>query len=396
MIPVGIDDLNVYGSSLTVQAADLARARGNAPAAAAGIGLLRRSLPPAFEDPVTLAANAARPLDLAGVGLCVVATESGVDFAKPVSSYLQRWLGLSERCRHVEMKHACYAGTAALGLAAAWVRERPERRALVVMTDMARRLFGDPAEPAEGAGAVAIIVSARPRVLALDPWSGVAAREIYDVMRPTPTLETIHAALSLAAYLDLLEVAWAGYAEEAGPGAFARLERFAFHTPVAPLVRQAHGLLVETHEPDVSTEELAARFERQVAPSLTYTRELGNTYSACLYAALAGLVDSGFVGRTGLYSYGSGSCAELTSGVIGELAAETVGRHGIAARLAARRTVDVPTYERLVAEHEAGLVKAEHVPDRDLVPGLYDEAYRGRGLLVLESVRAHYRAYAWS
>ncbi len=392
-VRIGIDDLNVYGSTLCVDALDLAAARGTPASAMASIGLQRRSLAPSFEDPVTLAVNAARPL-VAGpaIGLLVVATESGIDFAKPASSYVHHWLGLPSGCRHIEVKHACYGGTAALQLASAWVRERTDRRALVIMTDMARKLFGDPAEPAEGAGAVAMVVSAHPRVLALDPWSGVAAREIYDVMRPTPTREVIHSALSLAAYLDLLEVAWDGYAAAAGPEAWDRLARICYHTPVTPLVRQAHGLLVETVRPEGSEADAARSFEEMVAPSHRYTRELGNTYSACLYAALAGLVDSGFTGRTGLYSYGSGSCAEFFSGVVGERAAEIVGRHGIAASLAARRRVDVATYERIVLETELAFTEPEHVPDRRA----FEDLYRGSGRLVLDSVRAHYRAYAWS
>lgn len=389
MIAVGIDDLNVYGSALCVEAVDLAVARGRAARTVTSIGLLRRSLAPPFEDPVTLAVNAARPLAVEKIGLLIVATESGVDFAKPLSSYVHRWLGLPARCRHIEVKHACYAGTAALQLAAAWVREEPTRQALVIMTDMARRLFGDSAEPAEGAGAVAVTVTAAPRVLALDPWTGVAAREIYDVMRPTPTREVIHSALSLAAYLDLLEIAWAGYAEAAGPQAWERLERICYHTPVTPLVRQAHTLLVETVRPD---EDPAASFAAMVEPSLRYPRELGNTYSACLYAALAGLVDSGFAGRTGLYSYGSGSCAEMTSGVIGPGAAAIVGRHRIGERLAARRRVDVAEYERIVAATERAFVEPDLTPDRDA----HGDLYQGRGLLVLESVRDHYRAYGWS
>lgn len=387
MIPtVGIDDLNVYGSTLSVAAADIARARGQSERSVTNLGLLRRSLPPAFEDPVTLAANAARPLVDGNVDLLVVATESGVDYAKPLSSYLHKHLGLGARCRHIEVKHACYGGTCALQLAASWVGAAAGRRALVVMTDMARRLFGDSAEPAEGAGAVAMTVTREPRVLALDPWSGVAAREVYDVMRPTPTVETIHSALSLAAYLDLFEIAWEGYAEEAGPGALERLDWFAYHTPVPPLVQQAHRLIVDDE----------AHFEARVRPSFRYTRELGNTYSACLYAALAGLVDAGASGRVGLYSYGSGSCAEFFSGVLDARAGETVGRHRIAEGLAARRPVDVETYERLVVEHERGFISAQHVPDRGIVPGLWEEAYAGRGRLVLESVRDHYRSYVWS
>jgi 3-hydroxy-3-methylglutaryl CoA synthase len=389
----GIDDLSVYGSTLSVAAVDIARARGNPEKSVTGIGLLRRSLAPPWEDPVTLAVNAARPLAGPDVGLLIVATESGVDFAKPLSSYVHRWLELPGACRHIEVKHACFGGTAALRLAAAWVREQEGRRALVVMTDMARRLFGDPAEPAEGAGAVALSVTARPRVLALDPWSGVAAREVYDVMRPTPTKEVIHSALSLAAYLDLLEEAWPRYAAEAGEDAFARLGHIAYHTPVPPLVEQAHGLLVDTCRPD---DDARASFERMVRPSLRYTRELGNTYSACLYAALAGLVDSGAAGRIGLYSYGSGSCAEFFSGVLGDEAGAVVGGHGIAAQLEARRPVDVETYERAVIEGETSLTAAHHMPDRQTIAGHWESHYRAQNRLILESVRDHYRDYAWS
>lgn len=403
MADIGIDDLNVYGSTLVVSAVDIARMRGVPETTVSSIGLVERSLPPAFEDPVTLAVNAARPLLDDGaaesIELLLVATESGLDFAKPLSSYVHHHLGLSGRCRHVELKHACYGGTVALQLAASWVRERSQggaaggRRALVVMTDMARCLFNDSAEPAEGAGAVALTVSAAPRVLALDPFSGVAAREIYDVMRPTPTREVIHSALSLAAYLDLCEDAWAAYAEAAGPGAFERLDHFAYHTPVGPLVEQAHALLVDANVPGSDRAAAARHFDERVRPSLRYPRALGNTYSACLYAALAAQVDGGARGRIGLYSYGSGSCAEFFSGVLAPGASERVGRHAIAAHLAARRKVDLPTYERLVMAHEHSQVLPAHVPDRDLVAGLYDDLYRGSGRLVLDSVRDHYRAY---
>jgi len=389
----GIDDLSVYGSTLSVAAVDIARARGKPERSVTGIGLVRRSLAPPWEDPVTLAVNAARPLAGPDVGLLIVATESGVDFAKPLSSYVHKWLELPGGCRHLEVKHACYGGTGALKLASAWVREQEGRRALVVMTDMARRLFGDPAEPAEGAGAVALSVTARPRVLALDPWSGVAAREVYDVMRPTPTKEVIHSALSLAAYLDLLEEAWAGYAAAAGGDAFGRLAHIAYHPPVPPLVEQAHGILIESCRPD---DDPLASFERMVRPSFRYTRELGNTYSACLYAALAGLVDSGAAGRVGLYSYGSGSCAEFTSGVLGESAAATVGRHAIAAQLEARRPIDVATYERTVVATETGMTEADWEPDRESITGHWASHYRGQSRLILQSVRDHYRDYAWS
>lgn len=401
---VGIDDITLYGSTLAVDATELAAARGIPDADVRKLRLLRRSLPPSFEDPVTLAVNAARGLDGAAdperYGLLVVATESGVDYAKPLSSYVHKYLGLSHRCRHVEVKHACYAGTAALRLAADWVRANPDAHALVITTDMARRLFDDPGEPAEGAGAVAMAVTADPRVLVLDPESGVAAREVYDVMRPTPELEVIHSGLSLAAYLDLFELAWAEFRASAGEDVFGELEHIAYHTPIIPLVRQAHGLLLESAWPGAAADEHAESFDRMVLPSLRYTQELGNTYSGSLWTAVAALADhapSVAQGtRIGLYSYGSGSCAEFFSGRFGSAARETVATHALAEHLDARRSVPVAHYEQIVLDTERGLTQPRFTPDLAATGSLYDSAYAGRGLLVLDAVTDYYRSYRWS
>lgn len=402
-LEIGIDDLNLYGSTLAVEAGAINAARGAPAGSAEQIKLARRSLAPAFEDPITLAANAAYPLVEAygrdAFELLVVATESGVDYAKPVGSYVHRYLGLMEQSFHVEMKHACFAATAGLELSSAWVRANPDKRALVIATDMARKLFHDSAEPAEGAGSVAMVVSAAPRVLAFGPHRGRAAREVYDVMRPDPVRETIHADLSLAAYLDLCEIAWDGYRSVVGPRAFEQLDYMAFHTPVIPLVEQAHQLLAGMNDLRESP-RVVEHFERCVFPSFAYTRELGNIYSGSLYTALAGLIDTApelRAGATvGLYSYGSGSCASYFSGTVGADARATLGRHRIAAHLAERRVVDIPAYERTVLANERALTEANFTPDRDLVPGHFEAAYQGRHRLVLESIRDFYRSYAWT
>src|SRR5688500_8270691 len=99
---IGIDDLNVYWSSLAVESQAIALARGVTSSDVDRFGLVRRTLTPNFEDPVTLAANAARPLvDDYGknaFNLLIVATESSIDDAKPLSAYVHKYLGLNERC----------------------------------------------------------------------------------------------------------------------------------------------------------------------------------------------------------------------------------------------------------------------------------------------------------
>ena len=404
--PVGIDSLNLYGSTLAVDNEMVAVARG-LERYLDHVQIRRRSIAPLVEDPITLAVNAARPLvEEAGPDafeLLIVATESGVDLGKPISSYVHRHLGLPSRCRNLEAKHACYAGTAALQLATAWVRsgERPGKRALVITTDLPGRQFGEPAEFTPGTGAVALSVGAEPRVLALDPWSGYASREIYDTARPTPTTHWVDEALSLGAYLDLFEMAWEEYRRaRRDRGGGEELTHVVYHMPLVRLVREAHRILEESEGEEWSEERLASSFERMVRPSLAYCEEVGNIFSGTLYAGLAALLDSAACpsagARIGLYSYGSGSCAEFYSGVVGPAARETVSRHGIAAHIAERRPLTLEEYERTVLDHEASVGRAEFRPGCDLPAGLYAQAYEGRDRLVLARVENHYRHYSWS
>src|SRR5512134_127817 len=120
-VSVGIDDINIYGSTLAIDHAAIASARGLSEKELLAVEFERRSVTPPYEDTVTLGVNAAQPLvDAAGreaFELVIVATESGVDYGKPLSAYVHHHLGLGTRCRNFEVKHACYAGTAAVQLA---------------------------------------------------------------------------------------------------------------------------------------------------------------------------------------------------------------------------------------------------------------------------------------
>lgn len=407
-MPVGIDDLNIDGSTLAVASAVIAEARGISDRDVQLAGFDRRSLIPPYEDAVTLGVNAARPLvEHAGrdaIELLIVATESGFDWGKPLSAYVHRHLGLGARCRNMELKHACYGGTAAIQLAAAWVRagSAPGKKALIVMTDVARRHLHDPAELTAGTGAIAVTIAAEPRILEIEPASGYACREVYDVARPTATGEWADAVLSLAAYLDLIEEAWTNYRSATGTSA-AINERFRyllFHTPLVALVRDAHRLLLEYERERIPPVDLRASFERMVDPALGFSRELANVYSGSVYCGLAGLLNGpaelASATRIGICSYGSGSCAEIYGGVVSETARATVRRHRIDEHIAARVRLDVAQYEELVRETEAVLVARDYEPDLDFVPGHFERCYGERERLVLERIENHYRRYRWS
>src|SRR5437763_12438151 len=142
----------------------------------------------AHEDAVALAANAARRLfatagiEPGRIGLCIVGTETAVDHSKPVAAYLHRLLGLPQRCRVFEAKHACFGGTAGLLNAVDWIASGSARgrQALVVCTDVARYALHSPGEPTQGAGAVAMIMSENPRLVALEPGiNGCSAKDVH-------------------------------------------------------------------------------------------------------------------------------------------------------------------------------------------------------------------------
>ena len=84
------------------------------------------------EDPVTNGVNAAKPIidklteaEKNSIELVITASESGLDFGKSLSTYIHQYFGLSRSCRLFEVKQACYGGTAALHMAACFVKSQP-------------------------------------------------------------------------------------------------------------------------------------------------------------------------------------------------------------------------------------------------------------------------------
>jgi hydroxymethylglutaryl-CoA synthase len=379
----GIEQLQVYVPRTAVRAVDLAAARGVPPEKlTAGLGVEAMAIPAPCEDVVTLAATAgARAIRAAGIdprsiGLLLVATESGVDHAKPVAIFVHELLGIGEHCRVWELKHACYAGTAALMTAADWIRAaggRP-RRALVIAADIARYPLGSPGEPTQGAAAVAMLVGLEPHALILDDESGTYASHVHDFWRPLDRTEAIvDGKYSVACYLDALAGAFHACRQLERPPLGAdeaftdRLARIVYHTPFPRMAAKAHRRLVEEdwraaalRWADVAPrleEAAAASYAEQVAPAVRAASQVGNSYTASLYLGLAALLEGEgrmLAGRRlGLFSYGSGCCAEFFTGVVPAGVAR-VADAGVARALAARTFVDVPTYEGLRRAADAG------------------------------------------
>ena len=411
----GIEAIGVYAGRTMLDVGRLAEARGLDTARFRNLLMRRKSVALPVEDPVSFAVNAARPIvdrlsaaERAAIRLLVVGTESGIDFGKAMSSYVQHHLGLSRNCRTFEIKHACFGGTAALQTAADFVRgggAPPDARALVIATDVARPIPRTYVEPSQGAAAVAMLVGPAPRLLELEPSPGSYAFEVMDTCRPTPDFETGDADLSLLSYLDCVRGAFADYRTQSGGAADFRddFDGLAFHTPFGGMVKGAHRTMMRDLK-RLPPAEIEADFERRVLPSLAHCAEVGNIYSGSVFLALCGALEALVArpngvaarrpARVGLFSYGSGCCSEFYAGLVqpgagAALAEAAVGRH-----LGERRELTMPEYERLLELNRRAAfgVEAMDVDPSEIGP-IYGDAMAGTGLLVLRRIRGFHREY---
>ncbi|WP_256104202.1 hydroxymethylglutaryl-CoA synthase family protein [Streptomyces sp. ODS05-4] len=408
MRPIGIEGLNAYCGLAYVPVRDLFEGRGLDPDRVGNLMADHRSVLLPWEDPVTNAVNAAKPLvdalgeDAARIELLVTSTESGVDFSKSVASYAHRYLGLSPRCRIMEVKAACYGTTGMLQLAAGYLAGQadPGAKALVIGTDISpmdeRARY---AEPTMGNGAVAVLVSDEPRVLSLDGPSGLHSFEVMDTARPAPDLDFVNPDRSLLSYLECLTASYRDYLRQAPETDFTTsFDHLVMHTPFPGMVKAAHRKLMRDIAP-AAPAVVEADFARRVVPSLTYARTVGNLCSGSIYLALASLVDHGSDvegARVGLYSYGSGCASEFFSGTLAPGAREALAAMGIGERVRARRELTFAEYEKLLPAAVSCLVPQQYrsvdLSDCDafLAP------LRSHGpALVLTGVEDFHRVYAW-
>ncbi len=318
---IGIDALGIATSCYALDLATLAEARGIDPLKyTQGLGQQQMSVAPPDEDIVTMAASAAdailSPEDKASIELVLFATESGIDQSKAAGIWVQHLIGLPKRCRIIELKQACYSATCALQMARYFVTAHPNKKALILASDIARYGLNTPGEPTQGCGAAAVLVSANPRLIALDPEYGLYADHVMDFWRPNYRDEAlVDGHYSTRVYLSSLGHAWDHYVESSGR-TFADHATFCYHLPFTRMAEKAHERLARHTKQQIPSEELLA----QIEPSLSYARRIGNSYSASLYVGIASLLENGTIDlggkRLGLFSYGSGCVAEFFSGVV--------------------------------------------------------------------------------
>lgn len=318
---VGIDEISFYTSNYYLDLRTLAEVQQTDPDKYyEGIGQEKMGMAAPDEDIVTMAANAALPLiERVGsdaVSTLMFATETGIDQSKAAGVYVHRLLGMSNNCRVVEMKQACYSATAAIQMACALVARTPEKKVLVIASDVARYDLDTPGEATQGCGAVAMLISANPRLLEIDPEVGNHTEDVMDFWRPNyRSTALVDGKYSTKIYLRALKKAWENF-RDVSSLAFDDFSHFCYHLPFSRMAQKAHQHLAKLNKADMTAEQI----EAQIADTLSYNRIIGNSYTASMYIGLTSLLENckqNIAGtKIGFFSYGSGCVAEFFSGTV--------------------------------------------------------------------------------
>ena len=165
-----------------------------------GLGLLKMTFPDVHQDTVVFGANALTKLitendiNLSEIARIYVGTESAIDSSKPISSFL---IALMEQkfgenvlaeCDVVDFTFACIGGVDALQNCLDFVKLNPTKKAIVVTTDFAKYDLNSGGEYTQGAGAVAMLITSNPRLIAFDNNWATSTKGVFDFFKPFRTI----------------------------------------------------------------------------------------------------------------------------------------------------------------------------------------------------------------
>ncbi len=322
MPKIGIDAIHFFSSAYYLDLKTLAEKRSiDVSKYNESLGQYKMAIAAPDEDIVTLGANAAFPLlneeNISEIDTLLFATESGIDQSKSAGVFVHDLLKLPKTCRVLELKQACYSATGAIQMALGMIAHQPKRKILIIAADIAKYGLKTPGESSQGCGAIAMLLTQNPKLMAIESGSGIHTESVMDFWRPNYLEEAlVNGMYSSKLYMSSLESCWQSYVQNTAR-TFDDHSFFCYHAPLPRLVEKSHSRLAKQSKKPLDNQE---ELKKQVEDSLVYGREIGNSYAASLYIGLASLLDKAKSNldnaRVGFYSYGSGLVSEFFSGVI--------------------------------------------------------------------------------
>jgi polyketide biosynthesis 3-hydroxy-3-methylglutaryl-CoA synthase-like enzyme PksG len=414
---VGIEAMNLFAGTAFLDVSKLARHRRLDISRFENLLMKEKSLALPYEDPITFAVNAAKPIvdaltpqEKDRIEMVITCTESAFDFGKSMSTYFHKLLGLNRNCRLFELKNACYSGVAGLQTALNFILSQasPGAKVLVIATDIARFMTVEGGEaltqdwsflePSSGAGAVAMIVSDVPYIFQVDVGAnGYYGYEVMDTCRPSPDADAGDTDLSLLSYLGCCENAFLEYQKRVEGADFAAtFDYLAYHTPFGGMVKGAHRNMMRKLV-KATPADIEGDFKSRVTPSLVHCQRVGNIMGATAALALASTIDNAELKapkRIGVFSYGSGCCSEFFSGVARPEGQERLRAMRIKDRLDRRHELTMDQYDRLLEKsRDLKFGTRNSVPDAGFVAEA--RTTLKQPTLFLKQIKEFHREYEW-
>ena len=303
---IGIEEIGFYTANAVFSLRELAK-RNNQDVAkyTSGLSQEQMSIITPDEDIITMAYNAVieflNDSNKETIDLLLFATESAVDNSKSSACELHNLLNLSNSCRCLEIKHACYGGTGALMLAKNYVIANPDKKVLVVMSDIAFYGIHSKGEPTQGCGAVALLISSQPKIATFNNDSVFLTDNKNDFYRPIYQVNPIYDGhFSIKCYLAMFEKALTKYYQKNNS-----FDYLITHMPFAKMLDKC--CKIANVDFLINQNDIIKK----------YCSIIGNTYTASLYIGFLSLLENSTVDLSGkqicLFSYGSGCECEMFS-----------------------------------------------------------------------------------
>lgn len=314
---IGIDKIGFATPNYVLDLADLAQARNIDPNKFK-LGLLQSQMAvaPVTQDIVTLGAQAAQAIlsekDKDQIDMIIVGTESSIDQSKAAAVFIHGLLDINPFARSIEIKEACYGATAGLILAKTHIAQHPNSKVLVIASDIAKYGIASAGEATQGAGAIAMLISADPSILILHNDSVCQTRDIMDFWRPNEDkYPRVNGKFSTEQYTDCLTTTFAEYQKRTGK----KLADFAAMCLHIPFSKQGlKGIQAIAQEDSKTLNRLTERFQE----AIVYNKIVGNIYTGSIFLSFLSLLENSQSLKAGdnilFYSYGSGAVCELFSG----------------------------------------------------------------------------------
>ncbi|XP_057419275.1 hydroxymethylglutaryl-CoA synthase-like [Lotus japonicus] len=293
------------------------------------------------------------------IGRLEVGSETVIDKSKSIKTFLMQIFEKygNTDIEGVDSTNACYGGTAALFNCVNWVESSSwdGRYGLVVCTDSAVYAEG-PARPTGGAAAIAMLIGPDAPIAFESKLRASYMSHAYDFYKPNLASEypVVDGKLSQTCYLMALDNCYKSLSLkyekfEGKPFSLADAEYFVFHSPYNKLVQKSFARLVfndflkntsfvdeaakeklgpfatlsgdesyQSRDLEKASQQVAKpQYDAKVQPTTLLPKQVGNMYTASLYAAFVSLIHNKHSTLAGkrviLFSYGSGLTATMFS-----------------------------------------------------------------------------------